>query len=206
MSESMSWYPSVKIEDGGSPVVSLAGAGLLLRIVEKTGLSGELSERLSPWRRSGAVHDPGKIVGDLAVMLALGGDCVSDLALLRAEPGVFGAVASDPTVSRLITVLAGDSPKALAAIASARASARARAWKSAGAHAPDHGIDAVSPLVIDLDATLVEAHSEKQHAAPTFKRGFGFQCAMRRSGVFPAQPGGTGRGFLGLMTYLIRQR
>lgn len=174
MSESMSWYPSVKIEDGGSPVVSQAGAGLLLRIVEKTGLARELSEGLSPWRRSGAVHDPGKIVCDLAVMLALGGDCVSDLALLRAEPGVFGAVASDPTVSRLITVLAGGSQKVLAAIASARARARARAWKSAGAHAPDHGIDAMSPLVIDLDATLIEAHSDKQHAAPTFKRGFGF--------------------------------
>ncbi|MFD4407594.1 IS1380 family transposase [Nocardia sp. NPDC058499] len=174
MSESMSWYPSVKIEDGGAPVVSQAGAGLLLRIVEKTGLIRELSERLSPWRRSGAVHDPGKIVSDLAVMLALGGDCVSDLALLRTEPGVFGAVASDPTVSRLITVLAGDSRKALAAIASARARARAQAWKSAGAHAPDHGIDASAPMVIDLDATLIEAHSDKQHAAPTFKRGFGF--------------------------------
>ncbi|MEV3964574.1 IS1380 family transposase [Nocardia sp. NPDC050193] len=170
----MSWYPSLKIEDGGSPVVSQAGAGLLLRAMEKTGLSRELSERLSPWRRSGAVHDPGKIVGDLAVMLALGGDCVSDLALLRAEPGVFGAVASDPTVSRLITELAGDPRKALAGIASARAQARAQAWESAGTAAPDHGVDAAAPLMIDLDATLTEAHSEKQHAAPTFKRGFGF--------------------------------
>lgn len=92
----MSWYTSLKIEDDGTPVVSQAGAGLLLPTMEKTGLSRELSERLSQWR---AVHDPGKIVGDPAVMLALGGDCVSDLALLRAEPGVIGAVASDPTVS-----------------------------------------------------------------------------------------------------------
>ncbi|SDJ25538.1 MULTISPECIES: IS1380 family transposase [Nocardiaceae] len=174
MSESMSWYPSLKIEVGGSPVVSQAGAGLLLRTVEKTGLSRGLSERLSPWRSSGAVHDPGKVVCDLAVMLALGGDCVSDLALLRAEPCVFGAVASDPTVSRLITVLAGDSRKALAAIASARAQARARAWELAGTAAPDYGVDAAAPLTIDLDATLTEAHSDKEHAAPTFKRGFGF--------------------------------
>lgn len=170
----MSWYPSLKIEDGGSPVVSQAGAGLLLRTVEKTGLSSGLSEGLARWRRPGSIHDPGKVVADLAVMLALGGDCVSDLAMLRAEPGVFGAVASDPTVSRLITALAGEERKALAAIASARAQARGRAWKSAGATAPDQGIDAGSPLVIDLDATLVEAHSEKQYAAPTFKRGFGF--------------------------------
>jgi hypothetical protein len=84
---------------------------LLLRTADKTGLTGLLSEKLSPWRKPGAVHDPGKIVCDLAVMLALGGDCVSDLALLRAEPGVFGAVASDPTVSRLITTLAADSRK-----------------------------------------------------------------------------------------------
>lgn len=170
----MSWYPSLKIAGGGSPVVSQAGAGLLLAAVDKTGLSRQLSEKLSPWRRSGAVHDPGKVVSDLAVMLALGGDCVSDLAVLRAEPGVFGAVASDPTVSRLITVLAADERKALAAIGAARARARSQAWKFAGSAAPDHGIDARSPLVIDLDATLIDAHSEKQRAAPTFKRGFGF--------------------------------
>nr|WP_081595917.1 IS1380 family transposase [Nocardia carnea] len=170
----MSWYPSVKIEAGGSPVVSQAGAGLLLRTVEKTGLARGLSEGLARWRRPGAVHDPGKVVADLAVMLALGGDCASDLAVLRAEPDVFGAVASDPTVSRLITALAAQERKALAAIGTARARARARAWKSAGAAAPDHGIDAGSPLIIDLDATLIDAHSEKQRAAPTFKRGYGF--------------------------------
>lgn len=101
----MSWYPSLKIEVGGSPVVSQTGAGLLLRTADKTGLTALLSERLSPWGKLGAVHDPGKIMCALAVMLALGEDCVSDLALLRAEPGVFGAVASDPTVSRLITAL-----------------------------------------------------------------------------------------------------
>lgn len=174
MSESMSWYPSLKIEDGGPGVVSQAGAGLLLRTAENTGLTRELSENLSPWCKPGARHDPGKIVTDLAVMLALGGDCVSDLALLRGEPGLFDAVASDPTVSRLITVLAADAPKALSAIASARAQARARAWKSAGSLAPDHGIDAAAPLMIDLDATLIEAHSDKERAAPTFKRGYGF--------------------------------
>ncbi|MFD4407909.1 IS1380 family transposase [Nocardia sp. NPDC058499] len=174
MSKSMSWYPSVKIGGGGSPVVSQAGAGLLLQTAEATGLTGLLSEKLVPWRRPGAVHDPGKVVCDLAVMLALGGDCVSDLALLRAEPGLFGAVASDPTVSRLITMLAADERKVLAGIGSARAQARARTWKLAGTRAPDHGIDTAAPVVIDLDATLIDAHSEKQQAAPTFKRGYGF--------------------------------
>ncbi len=83
-------------------------------------------------------------------------------------------MASDPTVSRCIDTLAADAPAALAAIASARATARARAWSLAGVHAPDHDASAGSPLVIDVDATLVTAHSEKESAAPTFKRGFGF--------------------------------
>jgi hypothetical protein len=77
-------------------------------------------------------------------------------------------------VSRLIDRLAADAPAALAAIASARATARARAWSLAGDHAPDHDTNASRPLMIDVDATLVTAHSEKESAAPTLKRGFGF--------------------------------
>lgn len=87
---------------------------------------------------------------------------------------VFGQVASDPTVFRLITTLAADAPKALAAIASARATARAAGWQAAGDRAPDRMITAENPLTIDLDATLLDSHSEKQCAAPTFKRGYGF--------------------------------
>lgn len=174
MSESISPYPRMVIDGDGSGLVSYAGATLLLRTAEKTGLTSSLSEQLMGWRKPMTVHDPGKIVLDLAVMLAVGGDCVSDLALLRAEPAMFGLVASDPTVSRTITAMAADAPKALAAIASARARARARAWELAGANAPDHGISNRNPLIIDLDASLTDAHSEKENAAPTFKRGFGF--------------------------------
>ena len=98
-------------------------------------------------------------------------------------------MASDPTVSRLIDALAADAPAALAAINAARAAARRSAWALAGEHAPDHGVDAARPLVIDVDATLVTAHSEKEQAAPTFKRGFGFHplCAFVDHG-----PEGTG--------------
>ena len=99
---------------------------------------------------------------------------MADVALLRAEPAVFGAVASDPTASRTIDALAADPKRALAAIDTVRAAARARVWRLAGEHAPDHGIDADRPLLIDTDATLVTAHSDKDQAAPTFKRGFGF--------------------------------
>ncbi|MGY2033617.1 IS1380 family transposase [Nocardia gipuzkoensis] len=174
MSESISPYPRLVIDGEGSGVVSHAGATLLLRTAEKTGLSSGLSEQLRPWRKSMAIHDPGKIMLDLALALAIGGDCAADLALLRAEPGVFGSVASDPTVSRTISTLAAEAPKVLAAIASARADARARAWTLADSEGPDHRIGIDNPLIIDLDATLTDSHSEKQGAAPTFKRGFGF--------------------------------
>ena len=167
-------YPRLTVDGHGSSVVPTAGAVLLLRAAEAVGLDAALSQALKPWRRPLARHDPGKILLDLAVSLAVGGDCLADLAQLRAAPEVFGPVASDPTVSRLIDTLAGDAPAALAAIARARAVARARAWALAGEHAPDHHTDAFRPLVIDVDATLVTAHSEKESAAPTFKRGFGF--------------------------------
>jgi hypothetical protein len=101
------------------------------------------------------------VVPDLAVSLALGGDCLADIAVLRAEPAVFGLVASDPTVSRTIDVLAADSVSSLQAINTARATARARVWSLAGENAPDHATTAAQPLIVDVDATLVGAHSEK---------------------------------------------
>jgi hypothetical protein len=153
---------------------------LLVETIRTSGIGRSISAVLAPWRKPLASHDPGKVVLDLAVALALGGDCLADVNLLRAEPHVFGRVASDPTVSRLIDVLADDADMVLRAVASARAQARAKVWALAGEHAPDHGTDAASPLIIDLDATLVTAHSEKEDAAPTFKRGFGFHplCAF----------------------------
>ncbi len=188
MRESISPYPRLGIDGAGSGVVSHAGAALLLRTAEKTGLSSGLSEKLRPWRKPKAVHDPGKIVLDLAVTLAVGGDCAADVALLRAEPAVFGVVASDPTVSRAITALAADAPRVLAAIGAARIQARARAWALAGRDAPGHRAGIADPVIIDLDATLTDAHSERQGAAPTFKRGFGFHSLWS----FIDSPGGTG--------------
>lgn len=123
---------------------------------------------MAPWRSQLATHDPAKVLLDLAVVLGLGGDCLADIALLRAEPGMYGLVASDPTVSRTIDALAKDAPAALRAIHAARAAARQRAWRLAGQAAPDAGIDATNPLTIDLDATLVTSHSDKEGAASTF--------------------------------------
>ena len=149
--------------------MSQAGGAALLDAARVAGLDRALREELTGWRKPLAVHDPAKVLLDLAVTLALGGDCLADIAVLRAEPGVYGRVASDPTVSRTIDRLAVDAPWALAAINGARAAV----WKLAGAHAPHHEVSAERPLVVDIDATLVTSHSDKQDARPTFKRGYG---------------------------------
>jgi len=98
-------------------------------------------------------------VADLAAALALSGDCLADIAVLREQPGLAGPVASDPVVSRLVRSLAADGPRALAAIRAARE----QAWALAGDAAPAAGGGLVT---VDLDATIVIAHSEKEQAAP----------------------------------------
>lgn len=133
-----------------------------------------MSEALEPWRKPFAAHDPGKILTDLALSLAMGGDCVSGADRLRNQPEVFGLVASDPTISRLFTTLSRVKPaKVLATINSARAAARAHVWAQAGESSPLHGVSAENPLVIDLDELLLYSHSEKEDARPTWKKGFG---------------------------------
>jgi len=167
-------YPPLKVDTAGKRVVSHAGAVLLVATAGKVGLDRTLSAALTPWRKQWAVLDPGKILLDLAISVAVGGDCLADIGVLRSEPVVFGRVASDPTVSRLVDALAATPTAALAAINQARATVRERVWKLAGRDAPDFGISRDRPLVIDLDATLITSHSEKELAAPTYKRGFGF--------------------------------
>jgi hypothetical protein len=183
------FYPRLNVDTTTSGAVAQAGGVLLTETVAATGIGRELSTELTRWFKPLAIHDPAKVLTDLAVTLALGGDCLADIALLRGEPGVYGLVASDATVSRTIDALAADAPAALKAINTARAGARTRAWALAGTGAPDHGTHAKNPLIVDLDATLVASHSEKENAKPTFKRGFGFHplCAFVDHG-----PDGTG--------------
>ena len=80
-------YPAVGVESGDVPAVGLAGARLLTETSRVTGLGNELSRALSAWRRTWSVHDPGKVMADLAVCVALGGRCLSDVALLRCRGG-----------------------------------------------------------------------------------------------------------------------
>ena len=113
-------------------------------------------------RRSG--HDLGRVIGDLAVMLADGGDCLADLGALGDQESLFGNVASASTAFRLVDRIACD-PEGLDRLHEAHAQARARVWELTGA--PER-------LTIDLDATLIGSHSEKEGAAGNFKGGYGF--------------------------------
>jgi hypothetical protein len=185
-------YPRVRVEGGGRGAVSQAGAVLLVETVRKSGLDTAISAALAPWRKARAVHDPGKILLDVALAVALGGDCLSDVAMLRAEPAVFGPVASDPTVSRLVDTLAGNGKRALTAIRRARAQVREHVWALAGDAAPDQS----GQVIVDLDGVLVIAHSDKQDAAATWKRTFGHHPIM---GFVDHGAGGAGEPVAGLL-------
>ena len=172
--------PNVILDPVRESLISSSGALLLRESIRAAGLDRGLSAALSPWRSDRAHHDPGKVMLDVATAVALGGDCLADLAAVRAQPAVFGSVASDPTVSRLFAALAGDVEAAVTAIRDARATARHAVWARRRPLAGTPGTRAGGQVIVDIDATLVSAHSDKEHAEPTFKRGFGFapMCAF----------------------------
>ena len=192
MKQPIGSYPHVLVRDDGRAVVSQAGSVLLVETVRKIGLDQAISAALTPWRRPRAVHDPGKMLVDLALAVALGGDCLADIALLRSEPAAFGPVASDPTVSRLIDTLAASGEKALTEIRTARSEVRRRVWELADDRAPDAG----AQVTVDLDGVLVVAHSDKQDAAPTWKKTYGHHPLM---GFVDHGPGGTGEPVAALL-------
>lgn len=165
---------------------------LLVETIRKTGLDRAMSAALAPWRKSRAVHDPGKALLDVAFALALGGDCLADVGMLRVEPAVFGPVASDPTVSRLIDTLASGGNRALTAVRTARAEVREHVWTLAGQAARD----ADGQGTVDLDGVLVIAHSEKQDAAATWKKTFGHHPLMA---FVDHGQGGSGEPVAGLL-------
>lgn len=88
-------YPHVQVDTSGTAVVSQAGGVVLVETARVAGLDRALSAALAPWRKPLAHHDPGKVITDLALTLALGGT-LADVALLRTEPAIFGRAASRP--------------------------------------------------------------------------------------------------------------
>jgi Transposase DDE domain group 1 len=171
---------SFEVTTDGVGVVGHAGAALLRELADRLGLTTALDWHQVGGRRR---HPDAAVLRDLAVMLADGGDCLSDLAVLRDQPALFGPVASTPTAWRVIERTASD-PDGLARLRAARAHARARAWAAGGD--PD-----VELLIIDADATLVLAQTDaKEGAAGTYKGSFGFAplLAYLDRGPAPGEP------------------
>lgn len=155
----------VRVSSSGRGVVSHAGLVLLRELAEDTGLVDGLTDALADTYGGDWVHAPGRVFTDLAVVLADGADCVSGIGVLADRARLFGPVASTATAWRLLQRI---DAAHLPAIAAARAAAREWAWAAGAFPVPG------SELVIDIDATITIAHSEKENAAGTWKHTYGF--------------------------------
>jgi hypothetical protein len=155
---------TVDVTSDGAGLVSHAGTALLGQVADKLGLTNALSLRLAGTKQRRRGHDPGRVIRDLAVTLADGGECVAGLGAQRDRDVLFGPVASDSTAFRMIDRVAS-TPGLLEAVRAVHARARARFWEL---HGPP------ARLTIDVDATVITAHSEKENAAGNYKGGYGF--------------------------------
>jgi hypothetical protein len=155
----------------GTGQVGHAGSGLLVGVADRIGLTRALCGAMAPTRQRRSEHDPGVVLRDLVVMLADGGDCLADLAVLRDQLDLFGGVASDSTAFRVIDSI---DERCLDRLRGAVALARSRAW-TLGARPQRRESKRERPelTVIDLDATLTTAHSDKEQAHGNFKGGYG---------------------------------
>jgi hypothetical protein len=165
---------TVEVTADGAGLVSHAGTALVGQVADKLGLTRALSTRLAAIKQRRRGHDPARVIRDLAVMLA-DGECVSDLGAVREQDALFGKVASDSTAFRMIARIAR-TPGILDALRCAHAQARERFWELSGAP---------QSSTIDVDATLITAHSEKERSAGNYTHGYGFHplgaWAVRRA-------------------------
>lgn len=168
--------PKITVDADGRGVVGHAGVRLLVDLADAAGLTEAFGQALSGLRRRQGGHDPGRIAVDLAAMIADGGQAIADLAVLRNQADLFGAVASDPTAWRMLSSVDDDG---LARLRAARAAAREVAWAQAtetrgGIPASTAAGREMPGLVMDIDASVVVCHSEKENATSTWKKTFGF--------------------------------
>ena len=158
---------NVGVEAGGTQVVAHAGLHALGRFADRIGLASSLSTAI-PWTGERApFHDRGVVLTHAMLMLAAGGEACSDIEFLVAQPRLFGPVGSDSTLYRTIRKI---DPNVLTNLVAAAAVTRGEMWRRMAA------TTGTSTVVLDIDATLIEVHSEnKDGTAPHFKGGFGFQ-------------------------------
>ena len=189
----LGWSVGLRVEVGGPGTVAAAGVVLPRLLADRVGLTRRLRRALA---RAGFIpgRDRGRALVDACAAMAAGASCLSDIEEATAQEEIFGpgGGASDSTLLRILDELAGR----LGAhglpgrrLAEATSAARARAWteiaaphgaipavKVAGSDLMRHhgGGSCTSILVLRLDATLIEAASNKEKAAGTYKGGFGF--------------------------------
>ncbi len=156
----------VIVEPGGTGVVAHLGLHALGSFADRLGLGDALSGSI-PWAGNGVpLHDRGKVLTQMALILAGGGESCLDIEHLRIGEDLFGSVPSDTTVARTFHEIAESTRTDITA---ALAAVRAEVWKRSSA------TTGTAPVVLDIDASLVEIHSEgKEQTAPTYKGGFGF--------------------------------
>lgn len=174
MQATTDWSKNIRVEVRGDDVVGHAGNVITRMLADATGLTGGLSAVLS---RPEVLHDRGAVLRDVAVSIADGAQNIAGNAVLRDQARVFGQVASHPTTWRSLGEI---DDAALAEIAIVRNHTRGRVWQLVEAR---HGRippsrtcygDLGEVIVIRIDASLVQSHSDKQHAAGNFKGGYGF--------------------------------
>lgn len=156
----------MKVIGDGSGVVNHAGTRLVADLASVLGVDAGLSEAMASTKQRCRGHDRGEVLCDMAIAIADGSKTISDLATLRDQPELFGPVASHATTWRALKAV---DETVLEMVKAARAQARKRAWEA--------GVDP-GFYVIDIDATLLNAHSDKENAKPTWKKGFGFHPLM----------------------------
>jgi Transposase DDE domain group 1 len=168
------WSKNLRVEVRGDDLAQHAGNAITRMLADATGLTSALSAAVS---RPEVIHDRGAVLRDVAVAIADGVDCISDARVLGDQPRVFGAVASIPTRWRSLNEI---DAAALVRIMAARNKVRERVWELIAAR---HGRippsrtcygDLGETIVIRVDASLVESHSDKERADGNFKGGYGF--------------------------------
>jgi hypothetical protein len=187
----------LRVTADGTGQVGHAGSALLAGAADRLGLTGALSAAMASTRERVSAHDPGVVLRDLAVMLADGGDCLADLGAQRDQPDLFGGVASDSTAFRVIDSI---DAACLERLRGAVAVARSGAWRL-GARPRQ--------TILDVDATLTGAHSDKEHAAGNFKGGYGHHpllCYLDETGEGVAgvlRPGNAGSNTAADHTFVL---
>jgi hypothetical protein len=196
----MPWDRGLAVTADGDGLVGHAGGVIVREMADRSGLTAALKGALEREGRFPEV-DRGAALVSAAVMIALGGESMSGIAVLDHLSGVLGEPVTWQTLRRTLDLA---DPVTLGKIAQARARIRAHVWDLIAARASGFPWLEIAGrilrgwTVIDMDATLITAYSRKENAAGTYKSGFGFHplgawCANTDESVaMELRPGNAG--------------